>query len=483
MTTRFARPGPDSLLALAVLLLAVAAARAESTEKPTDDRPNVLFIVIDDLNDYVGCLGGHPDARTPHLDALAEEGILFTNAHCSSPVCNPSRAALWTGLRPTTTGITTNPSGWFRDHPDYRDIVTLPLALEGAGYATAGFGKLFHLGHGNRYWPDWQQSRKYGYGPRLEPHLHFREGDRLSDWGAPPTNPERRRGRPTSDPEAASYDEDIAKRVIHFLRDRHSGPFFLGCGFYRPHTPLYARQEWFDRFPLEEVSLPTLREDDVDDLPYFENRPRREKDVEAPGLWNHEWVVENGYWKDIVRAYLACTAAVDEQVGRVVEALRRSNHAADTWVFLFSDHGWHLGEKTYWGKAALWEQTTRVPLIVLGPGVEGGRRCDEPVELLHLYPTVLDLLDVEPPHDLEGVSLRPLLENADANWNHPAITTFSDHHALRTDRWRYIRYVDGSEELYDHDDDPHEWTNLAAEGDHPALPDLRQRLDRILTSP
>jgi len=442
--------------------------------------PNIILIVIDDLNDYVGCLGGHPSARTPHIDALAEEGVLFTNAHCNAPVCNPSRASLWTGLRPTTTGITTNPSGFFRDQPEWSDVVTLPQALANAGYATTGFGKLFHLGHGNRTGSDWQQQRSYGYGPLLNDHLHYREGDRLSDWGVPPSEPEVRRGKRTADPTAASFDEDLAVRVVEFLGDRHSRPFLLGCGFFRPHTPLYAREEWFERFPAEEVSLPALREDDRNDLPYFGRRPRREKDIEAPGLWNHEWVVENGHWREIVRAYLASTASVDAQVGRVVNALRGSPYAGNTWIMLFSDHGWHLGEKDHWGKAALWEQTTRVPFIVTGPGIPRGVRIDEPVELLDVYPTVAELAGIAAPHDLEGASLLPLLRNPESEWPHDALTTFSDHHALRTKRWRYIRYVDGSEELYDHASDPHEWTNLATTGLHTVLPELRIRMDAIL---
>ncbi|MEM1443258.1 MAG: sulfatase-like hydrolase/transferase, partial [Verrucomicrobiota bacterium] len=169
------------LFFLSLCLCSIAALPTQATE-----RPNILLIAIDDLNDYVGCLRGHPDAYTPNIDALAKEGALFTNAHCNSPVCNPSRASIWTGLRPTTTGITTNHSGWFRDHPDFENIITLPRALGDAGYTTIGFGKLFHLGHGNQPWPDWQQHRRYGYGPRLVTHLNYREGDGLSDWGIPP---------------------------------------------------------------------------------------------------------------------------------------------------------------------------------------------------------------------------------------------------------------------------------------------------------
>lgn len=446
-----------------------------------ETRPNILLIVIDDLNDYVGCLGGHPDASTPHIDALAERGILFTNAHCNSPVCNPSRASIWTGLRPHTTGITTNHSGFFRDHPDYSDIITLPKALNRQGYATAGFGKLFHLGHGNRPHPDFEQERRYSYGPNLKVHLNYREGDRLSDWGIPPADLAVRRGISPSHPSMASFDHDIASRTIEYLRDTHDRPFFLACGFFRPHTPLYAEREWFDRFPPDQVSLPETLPGDLDDLPYFGRLERREVDIEAPGLWNHEWVTSNGKWKEIVRAYLASTAAMDAQVGRIVEALvEHLERSRDTYVILCSDHGWHLGEKEHWGKAALWEQTTRVPLIVSGPGIPRGVKCDRSVELLSLYPTIMDLVGGKAPHSLEGHSLEPLLRNPAGDWTHPAVTTFSDHHAVRKDRYRYIRYVDGSEELYDLEVDPHEWNNLAVSGDHPSLPGLREQLDRIV---
>ena len=463
------------------LFLLLVCLRSVCVSSHADARPNIVLIVVDDLNDYVGCLGGHPDAKTPHIDALAKRGVLFTNAHCNAPVCNPSRASLWTGLRPHTTGITTNPSGWFRDHPEFAEVITLPRALGDAGYQTAGFGKLFHLGHGNKPHPDWQQHRRYGYGPLLKQHLNYREGDGLSDWGVPPEDKSLRRGLQPSGPQMASFDEDIARRAIEFLADDHDRPFFLGCGFYRPHTPLYARRKWFDQFPLAEVSLPRVREDDIADLPYFQKLPRRPQDIEAPGLWNHEWVTRNARWREIVQAYLAGTASADEQVGRVWAALQKSKaYRNNTYVILISDHGWHLGEKQHWGKAALWEQTTRVPFIVVGPGIPAGVRVGAPVELLHLYPTILDYAGVAAPHQLAGRSVRPLLENPRAPWPHAAMTTFSDHHALRTDRYRYIRYVDGSEELYDHENDPEEWTNLAVDRRHPALPELRQRLDQIL---
>ncbi|MEM1443350.1 MAG: sulfatase-like hydrolase/transferase, partial [Verrucomicrobiota bacterium] len=285
-----------------------------------------------------------------------------------------------------------------------------------------------------------------------------------------------------SHPDMAAFDEDIARRVSEALLDDHDRPFFLAAGFYRPHTPLYAPKRWMDHFKMADVDLPETIENDLDDLPYFNDQPRREVDVEAPGLWNHQWVLENEKWRPILRAYLASTAYVDEQVGRVVEAWKKSPKHENTYLVLFSDHGWHLGEKQHWGKAALWEQTTRVPLIIVGPGVPSGVVIEKPVELLSLYPTLIEWAGVKAPHELEGVSLQPLLEEPESVWLHPAVTTFSEHHALRTERYRFIRYVDGSEELYDHKNDPHEWTNLAPD-DHPALPELRRQLETILTQP
>ena len=309
--------------------------------------------------------------------------------------------------------------------------------------------------------------------------MNYREGDMLSDWGIPPSGKDVRKGPQPSRPDMAAFDEDIARRASEFLADEHDRPFFLGCGLYRPHTPLYAPKRWFDHFPIEEVSRPEVREDDNDDLPYFGSKPRREQDIEAPGLWNHDWVIANDHWENIVQAYLASTSYADEQVGKIVAALNKSKYVKTTYLVLFSDHGWHLGEKKHWGKAALWEQTTRVPMIVVGPGLPSGVRCSAPVELVDLYPTVLDYTGVNPPHDLEGNTLRPLLENAEAEWNHVAWTTFSDHHAIRTKRYRYIRYVDGSEELYDHRTDPQEWVNLA-NSDHAELSALRKKLDQLL---
>ena len=422
-------------------------------------QPNFLIIAIDDLNDYVGSLKGHPNASTPNLDRLAKQGVLFTNAHCNSPVCNSSRASLWTGLRPTTTGIVSNRSGWFLDRPVFEDIVTLSQAVINDGYQSIGYGKLYHLGSQNKTEGEWQRFNRYNYGPKIEHKLNSEgRGDRLTDWGVPPPG------------EEPSDDEAIANLTISVLEDTLNSPFFLCCGFFRPHTPLYAAQHWFDAHPLSTIQLPPgAVKGDRDDLVYFGARERRPQDVEAPGLWDQDWVESTGNWENILRAYLASTSAMDHELGRVMDALESSTYSDNTYIICFSDHGWHLGEKEHWGKAALWEQTTRVPFIVVGPGIPQGKICDRPTELLDIYPTVMDYAGLEPPHKLQGQSIRPLLENVDAEWNHPALTTFVDHHAIRTDRWRYIRYASGEEELYDMENDPHEFSNLAVTDPHSQL--------------
>ncbi|QXD23314.1 sulfatase [Opitutia bacterium ISCC 51] len=439
-----------------------------------EERPNFLIIAIDDLNDYVGSLDGHPNASTPNLDRLAKQGVLFTNAHCVSPVCNPSRTAIWTGLRPTTTGIHSNPMGWFREQESTQDIVTLSQTMLQNGYSSHGYGKLYHQVRSSD--DEWEQSEAFFYGPLQSPKVNYDAGWTLTDWGVPPVK------------DAASHDAEIAQHTIDTLLGSHDRPLFIGCGFYRPHTPMYAEQVWFDRHPLNGIELPIgAVENDTEDLVYFGKRERRPQDVEAPGLWTHDWVEDNGKWKSIVQAYLASTSAMDHELGRVLDALEESPLGDNTYVLCFSDHGYHLGEKRHWGKATLWELATRVPFIIVGPGIPSGVVCDKPVELLSIYPTVMDYADLDPPHELEGRSLLPLLENVNADWDHPAWTTFVDHHALRTERWRYIRYASGEEELYDTQNDPHELKNLAYRQPDKlligqTLTQLRTQLDELLAT-
>jgi arylsulfatase A-like enzyme len=257
--------------------------------------------------------------------------------------------------------------------------------------------------------------------------------------------------------------------------NKRAKPFFLSVGFYRPHVPFFPPRRIYDSF--QDVQLPRVDDDDWSDLP----DAARKVTLSNSKIPTHEWMKEGGRWQQAVHAYLACVRWTDEQLGRVLNALDKGPHAKNTIVVLFSDHGYHLGEKQRWSKFSLWERTTHVPLIVSVPGEVNGA-SDKPVELLSIYPTLIDLCGLPANPKLEGVSLRPLLENPNADWDHVAVSTLGqNNHAVRDERWRYIRYADGSEELYDHRTDPNEWNNLAVEELTPSHAEVITRLKRHLT--
>ena len=409
------------------------------------EKPNVLFITVDDLNDWVGCLGGHPQVKTPNIDRLADQGVLFTNAQCQAPICNPSRASFMTGLLPSITGVYGNKRN-FRKVPGFQDVVTLPQHFAAHGYRTYGVGKVFH----SRF-PDevsfQNNGPRPGFGPFPKKKLSYPRPPKLWDWGAIYT------------------DEEMgdAKVAGWFLRElphlKKSQPFFFAVGFYRPHVPMYAPRRWFDLYPLETVKLPPTLDGDRDDLP--EAAKRLTFNGSAP---QHEWFVKNGEWKHAVQSYLASVSFVDNQIGRVLDALSESPFRDNTIVVLLSDHGWHLGEKKQWAKRTLWERATRVPLIISVPNGLRGAKSTRPVGLVDLYPTLIELCALGAKPELNGQSLKPLLTDPGAEWERPAITTFKQgNHALRSEHFRYIRYADGSEELYDHRTDPNEWYNLVGD--------------------
>ncbi|HKB38375.1 MAG TPA: sulfatase [Gemmataceae bacterium] len=402
-------------------------------------KPNVLFIAIDDLNDWIGALGKRTDVKTPNIDQLAARGLLFTRAYCAAPACNPSRCALLTGVRPSTSGVYHNDQPW---RPVLRDAVTLPQHFLAAGYAVQGGGKIFHNSYNDP--PSWQKWFKEP--PQPVPANKPVNGLNMAqfDWG------------PLDVGDEAMGDYKTVSWGIDFLKEKHDQPFFLAIGLIRPHLPFYAPQKYFDMYPLDKVQLPKVLEDDL-------------KDVPAAGVamakpnGDHKKVVEAKQWEKAVQAYLACISFADAQVGRLLDALDKSEHARNTIVFLWSDHGWHLGEKQHWRKFALWEEATRVPLVWVVPGVtKAGGKCERTVELISLYPTLCELCGLEIPKHVEGVSFKELLADPKAAWDRPAVTTHGyKNHAVRTERYRYIRYADDSEELYDEEKDPYEWTNLA----------------------
>ena len=411
---------------------------------PTQN-PNVLLISIDDLNDWTGSLGGHPQALTPNIDRLASEGVLFTNAHCQSPVCNPSRASLMSSLYPSTTGV------YFlfpdpMESPIYAQTTLMPERFSQEGYKVAGVGKLFHNA-------DQQNERSFplyggrlgGFGPLPEQRIVDYPGLRLWDWGVYPEQ------------DSLMPDHQVADWAIDFLSADQDSSFFLGVGFYRPHVPQFVPQKWFDMYPLDSIQLPKIMPNDLEDVSSYATDLTRLEHVSPP----FEWVIENEEWKPLVQSYLACVSFVDYQVGRVLDALEKSPYADNTYVALFSDHGFHLGEKERFAKRSLWADGTQVPLIFAGPGIPKGVKQNQPAELIDIYPTLLDLSDLDPDSLHEGQSLVPLLNGSESSWHHVARTSFGPgNNAIISDQYRYIQYTDASEELYDIVNDPHEWHNL-----------------------
>ena len=442
---------------------AIGTGAACASAHAAETLPNVLFIAVDDLNDWIGCLGGHPDVKTPHLDALAKRGVLFSKAYCAAPACNPSRAALMTGIQPSTSGIYHNSQRW-RKSPILEDAVTIPQHFMANGYTAMASGKIYHgrfpdPASWERYWPS-QHSNIPSSPERKEKapgsRKHF-------DWG------------PLDVANEEMGDWQVGDWVIKQLEKEYDKPFFLGCGFFRPHLPWYVPQKYFDMYPLDKITLPNVNEDDLDDVP-----KAGQKMAKPDG--DHARVMEHKAWRHAVQGYLASITFADDCVGRVIEALDKSPHRDNTVIVLWSDHGWHLGEKLHWRKFALWEEATHNVMMIVAPGTTSPEgRCDAPVNLLDIYPTLVDLCGLPTKGELEGASLIPLLKNPAAEWERPALTTHGrNNHSLRSKRWRYIQYADGSEELYDHTVDEMEWKNLAGDPEYAGVKkDLKKWLPTV----
>jgi arylsulfatase A-like enzyme len=428
-----------ALASIVVVFIAPFAAANDDAPR----KPNVLFIAIDDLNHWVGHLGRNKQTRTPNIDALAGRGVTFAHAYCAAPVCNPSRAALMSGLRPGTSGIYNNGNDW-------RTVIapelTLTTAFRGAGYRVCGAGKIYHGAYERRIeWDDYLHSK----------------GDPKSDE-AVSAGPLTAFG-PVDLPEEKWSDFKSVEYGIAELGKSHDAPFFLAVGLHKPHMAWNVPRKYYDMHPLESIELPPYREDDDNDLPAA--------GLEMAKTREHEKILQADLWRQAIRGYLAAVSFCDAQVGRLIEGLDRSAYRDNTIVVLWGDHGWHLGEKHHWRKFALWEESTRAPLIWIAPGVtKPGTRCERTVDFMSIYPTLCDLCGIKIPKHVQGVSLRPLLADPTSPWVRPAITTYGrSNHALRNERWRYIRYADGGEELYDEAADPYEWTNLAKDPRYTAV--------------
>ena len=437
---------------------------------PADRRPNVLMIVADDLNSWIGALGTQPDVRTPAIDALAARGTLFTRAYCAAPYCNASRMSAFTGCLPTTTGIYQNEPYW--DAPFRRK--TYIESFREAGYYTFGAGKVFHgvydyakAGRERAQVADWiEMENRANLWDRFdvsqpEPLPYDRPLNRLFDhekfdkvpslyhhfdWG--PIQPQAEEELP---------DEHVCRSIEDFLRNLPDQPFFCAAGLYKPHLPWHAPQRFFDLYDQEKLTLPVVRDDDLDDVP-----PIARKWALSPR--DHQLVTSRGQWRCAVQGYLAAISYADWLVGRMVAALDAAGLSDNTVIALWGDNGFHLGEKLHWRKFVLWEEATRVPMIIVPPkGHPSVPFVDNPVGLLNLFPTLADLCGVDHPHFVNGSSLMRQVQGG-ANFSMPVCTTWKrGNHSIRADDWRYTVYSDGEEELYNHSSDPREWTNLAAD--------------------
>lgn len=428
-------------------------------------KPNVLFIAIDDLNTCPEGFRGETAVRTPNIRRLADRGVMFTNAHCAAPACNPSRTAVMSGLAPSTSGVYSNPQDW-RENRTLKDWTTLPHQFRRNGHRTLGGGKLYHAA---------SLSQK-GYTGFMDPrpwHEYFPSKERQMPWEVlPPNVPTNTHrdfygGRFDWAELDIQPDEMADAKVVAWAAEQlsktHDKPLFLSVGIYRPHIPWYTPKCYFDRHPLDQIQLPEVREDDLDDIPDAGKNKLKIK-------W-HQFLVDNDKWQGAVRAYNASVSFTDDMVGRLLDALESGPLADNTIVVLWADHGYHLGQKQHWEKFALWEQTTRVPLIINAPGVSKvGRSCDQPVSLLDIYPTLNELCGFQPVEKLDGESVVPLLKNPETETRRAVVTTHGfKNHAVRSGKWRYIRYANGSEELYDQIDDPKNFTNLASNSEYAAV--------------
>ena len=431
---------------------------------PRVSSPNVLFLSIDDLNDWVGFLGVNPSTVTPNIDALRRESLAFTKAYCTAPVCLASRSSVLFGAMPQTSGVFNHADPSLEAYARLEaGTPTLLQQLRDAGYLTVGAGKVFHDPIPER----WDRYRKTDHyvsvwardHPRYQPPSF--DPDWLSPYsGAPIGRGDGDRSMIDFGPSGVSVDEEPDARtaawVIDQLRGGFDQPFLLAYGTYLPHLPWRVPQKYLDMHPAESVSVPEIRPDDLDDLP-----------AAAIGLVDKagmlERLVDEGLHRQAVQGYLAAISFADDMVGRILDELAASPYADETAVVLWSDHGYHLGEKMHLRKFTLWERATRVPLLVRAPGVtRPGTTFDRPVSLVDVAPTVIDICGATQREGHDGRSLLPLIESPELADGRPPVTTWlAGNHAVRHGDWRYIRYADGATELYDHRADPGEFTNLA----------------------
>jgi arylsulfatase A-like enzyme len=464
-------------LAVALLLLSATAFAAAA------QRPNVLIVLIDDHPFNFMDVYQKSQVHTPNMQRLAARGTWFTHAYNDAPICCASRTALLTGVHATRSGVYYNNHAYRRTPEFISKVTTLPGHFLKQGYLTIGYGKIAHnsfladdIGDYSTGYYKYMNNPKDVTHPEEELMQHIIPGSRSEipgraaqnwTWGVLPDDWDR------NDPAKFQQDTEQANRTIAILGQPHAQPFFMVCGFYRPHGPWTVAKRYYDQFPLESIALPAgFRPDDLEDLP-------------KPGRWiatnrgEHAEVVAAGMWKKCIQAIAASTVYIDEQIGRVLDALEKGPHRDNTIVVFAGDNGFHTGEKNHWLKFALWEQTCRVVFSISVPGMPG-QQLRSPVSLLDIYPTLNALCGLPSPetHELDGINIADLVAGTRKDRGRPVLSTYGrGNHSLRDDRYRYIRYRNGDEEFYDHDNDPHEWRNLAGE---PAVASAKAALAKFL---
>ena len=459
----------------------------------TNQKPNILMISIDDLNNWIEPLGGHPQAQTPNLQRFANQSVNFTNAYCASPSCCPSRTALMTGKHPYITGVYANPQIWRHVIPNE---ITLPEYFRQAGYWTAGAGKIYHNNMPDpRSWDDYYPSKI-----KHMPDYYLPDYDSTSESKYfKKTDNEIREDNPKGvtfnmpvfdkmyiafDFEPLPFkteqtgDYSSVKWISDQFKRKHDKPFFLACGLYRPHLPWYVPQEFYDKFPLDEIQLPEMYEEDFGDLPELGKKTAHRGNY-------HKHVVKAGLWKKAVQGYLASICYADHLVGQLLKALEESEYADNTIVVIYSDHGWQLGEKEHWRKFALWENVInsvcmiKVPKEAAGYShIKNGTACVKNISLVDIFPTLTALCGLTAKEGITGKSLVPLLSNPTKEWTNPVITSLDDnHYSVILDQWHYINYDGKDEELYNLKEDPNEWYNRA---DDASLKNVKQKLKDLI---
>lgn len=442
--------------------------------------PNILFIAIDDMNDWTTLFDENNPIKTPNLQRLAKRGTFFDRAYCAAPACCPSRAAVMTGIAPHKSKVYANGDAWAKLTP-YAEVIPRHFKHQ-AGYQTQGGGKIYHHGGTGKAPKDKPTFDHYN---RMK-LLYGKQKSNLNGFGpsdAPLNKPFYDWGEFQGDKQNDDFTIEWAGSVMKKTWDNNASPQFLAVGIFRPHLPFWAPKRHFAHYPADEnLVMPPLPQDDMTDVPkagyrmtlkerFFQDKTRKQLDFSL------------GSDEQLIRCYQAASSYADEKVGELLDHLDSTGQADNTIIVLWSDHGYHLGDKDCFVKFTLWEKANHVPFIIVAPGVTTpGTRCSNPVSLLDIYPTLIDLAGLsKPDYTLDGVSLVPLLKDVNAKWDRPALSTYKEgNHTIRTPEFRYIRYNNGEEELYS-DNDPWNHHNLVKKPEMlPVLKEHRKKLQDML---